>query len=305
MQRALPGSVLVHALVLGVALVGFSWSESDDAPAAEAVSVSIVAVSTVASNATELIQSDATESLVSSGAKTSAPPVVQPIEPETVAARTESVSPLLPAPQQAVSEPAVEPVAAEAIEAEEPLSPEPIVAETAILTASTSVIEPVSSADLKVAPIPQTLSLQRTSRPTYPKPEQQQPRQQQPAPQPSQAGNGGANNADAVAAAGGAVQQASAGSGGEAEIARYPSEVLRKLRRVLRSSNGQSGEVVVRFTVLANGSVAGISIGRSSGNAAVDQAGVATVNRAAPFPPIPAAANRSDWTFDVPLEFRG
>ena len=305
MQRALPGSVLVHVAVLGVTLVGFSWPERDDAPAAEAVSVSIVAISNVASNATELIQSDATENLVSSGAKTSAPPVVHPIEPKTVAALAERIAPLLSEPQQPVAKPSVDPVVAEAIEAAEPLSPEPVVAETVILTASASVIEPVSSADLKVAPVPQTLSVQRTSRPTYPKPEPPQPRQQQPPPQPSQAGNGGANNADAVAAAGGAVQQASVGSGGEAEIARYPSEVLRKLRRVLRSSNGQSGEVVVRFTVLANGSVAGISIGRSSGNAAVDQAGVATVNRAAPFPPIPAAAGRSDWTFDVPLEFRG
>jgi protein TonB len=61
----------------------------------------------------------------------------------------------------------------------------------------------------------------------------------------------------------------------------------------------------VRFTVLADGSVAGISIGRSSGNAAIDQAGLATVSRAAPFPPIPDGANRADWTFDVPLEFRG
>lgn len=305
MQRALPGSVLGHAVVLGAALVGFSWPEADDAPAPDAVSVSIVVISNVASNATELIQSDATESLISSGAKTSAPAVVQPIGPETVAALTGRVAPLPSGPQQPVSEPVVEPMAAEAIEVAEPSSPELVVAETAILTTSAATIEPFSSVDLKIAPVPQTLTLQRTSRPSYPKPEQQQPRQQQPAPQPSQAGNGGANNADAVAAAGGAVQRASVGSGGEAEVARYPSEVLRKLRRVLRSTTGHSGEVVVRFTVLTNGSVTGVSIGRSSGNAAVDEAGVATVNRAAPFPPIPAAANRSDWTFDVPLEFRG
>jgi protein TonB len=62
---------------------------------------------------------------------------------------------------------------------------------------------------------------------------------------------------------------------------------------------------VVRFTVLANGQVTDLGIGRSSGNGAVDQAGLATVSRAAPFPVIPNAANRSSWTFDVPLAFGG
>jgi periplasmic protein TonB len=289
MQRALPGSLLVHAVVLGVALAGFTWPEADDAPAAEAVSVSIIAMSSVATNATELIESDATENLVSSGAVASVAPAVQPVQPQTVAAVSEPVSALSPEPQQPVVEPA------------EPRPLEPVEVETVVLTASASAIEPVSSVELKVAPVPQMLSQERTSRPTYPKPEAQQPRPQQ----PSQGGNGGANEADAVAAAGGAVQPASAGSGGDGAAARYPGDVLRKLRRVLRSTNGLSGEVVVRFTVLADGSVAGISIGRSSGNAAIDQAGLATVSRAAPFPPIPDGANRADWTFDVPLEFRG
>jgi protein TonB len=290
MQRALPGSLLVHAVVLGVALAGFTWPEADDAPAAEAVSVSIIAMSSVATNATELIESDATENLVSSGAVASISPVIQPVEPQTVVAISEPVSALLPELQQPVVEPT------------EPRPLEPVDVETVVLTASASAIEPVSSVELKVAPVPQTLSQERISRPTYPKPEAQQPPRPQP---PSQGGNGGANEVDAVAAAGGAVQQANAGSGGDGEAARYPADVLRKLRRVLRSTNGLSGEVVVRFTVLADGSVAGISIGRSSGNAAIDQAGLATVSRAAPFPPIPDGANRADWTFDVPLEFRG
>ena len=124
-------------------------------------------------------------------------------------------------------------------------------------------------------------------------------------PPPSAAGNGGSNNADAVASAGSTAQQVGAGNGGDAEVAKYPSEVLRKLRRALRSSNGPRGEVVVRFTVLANGQVTDVGIGSSSGNGAVDQAGLATVDRAAPFPGIPAAANRSSWTFDVPLAFGG
>lgn len=168
-------------------------------------------------------------------------------------------------------------------------------------------LAPVSSADLKTAPVPKTLSFQRPSQPTHssPAPAPAQPKPRAPAPQPSQSGNGGAGDADAIAAAGGAAQQAGAGNGGDAEVARYPSEVLGRLRRALRSNSSSRGEVVVRFTVLANGQVSGISIGRSSGNATVDQAGLATVTRAAPFPPIPPQANRSNWTFDVPLAFGG
>ena len=33
MRYALPGSVLVHAGILGIALYGFAWPEAEDAPA--------------------------------------------------------------------------------------------------------------------------------------------------------------------------------------------------------------------------------------------------------------------------------
>ena len=94
-------------------------------------------------------------------------------------------------------------------------------------------------------------------------------------------------------------------TGAMPRLRNIPATSCEKLRRALRSINGPRGAVVVRFTVLADGRVSGVGIGRSSGNAAVDQAWLATVSRAAPFPPIPAEANRSDWTFDVPLAFGG
>jgi protein TonB len=330
MQRALPGSALVHAAIIGAAFIGFSWPEPDDAPAAESVSVSIVTMSSVSANATEVVQSDSTVDMVSSGAAETTPTTVEPIEPELVEPTTEPVEPLEPETQEPVTEPPLEPVPPEAQEqaaeqAVEPLPPdsvEPVEATTEVAVLSSTAInalasepvamaqpetiEPVSSEDAKVAPVPQTLSFDRPSTPTTrPQPQQQpRPRQATPPP-PSTAGNGGANNADAVAAAGSAAQPVGSGSGGEAEVARYSSEVLRKLRRALRSNNGPNGEVLVRFTVLANGQVVDIGIGRSSGNSAVDQAGIATVGRAAPFPAIPPAANRSSWTFDVPLAFGG
>lgn len=314
MQWALPGSALVHAAVIGLALIGFAWPEPEDAPAAEAVSVSIVTLSNVSANATELVQSHSTVNLVSSGSAASAAPI-ESLEPETVA-------PVQPAAQQPLRSDPVEPGPVDAVELE---PPEPLMANPTIelaelsstaLSAQTSqavaatpapTLAPVSSADLKTAPVPKTLSFQRPSQPTDPRPAPApvQPKPRAPAPQPSQSGNGGTSDADAIAAAGGAAQQAGAGNGGDAEVARYPSEVLGRLRRALRSNSSSRGEVVVRFTVLANGQVSGISIGRSSGNATVDQAGLATVTRAAPFPPIPPQANRSNWTFDVPLAFGG
>ena len=345
MRRALPGSALVHVAVLGTALVGFSWPEGEDAPAAEAVTVNIVAMTSVSANATEVLQSDATLNLVSSGMAASALPTIEPVEPEPVQLLAEPVTALPPEPRTPASTEAISPTSSDEVApieppplvpvdtrtqptAVEPQTPDPIqsateaepleiTTEVASLnsTAVSSLaaqppaatpppaLEPLSSEDLKTAPIPQTLSFERTSRPTYPR----QPRQQSrpSASQPSQSGNGGANNADAVASAGGAAQQAGSGSGGDAEVARYASQVLGKLRRALRRSNGPRGEVLIRFTVQANGQVSSIGIGRSSGNAAVDQAGLATVNRAAPFPPIPPQANRSTWTFDVPLAFGG
>lgn len=341
MQRALPGSLLVHAAVLGIALVGFSWPEADDAPAAEAVNVSIISMSSVSANATEVVRSDSTVNLVSSGVTAVAPSMIEQIEPETVESVSQPVARLSPEQQQRVPDGSIESMAVEVIEPlkprpqEEPAKPEPqsaveiepqaVLAEPTIEMAVQSsaaissvasqpaaasapaTIEPLSSEELKAAPTPRTLSFERTDRPTYPKP-MPEPPQQTPrpvTPQPSQSGNGGANNADAVASIASVAQQAASGNGGDAEVARYPGEVLRKLRRALRSTNGPRGEVVVRFTVSNNGQVSGVSIGRSSGNPAVDQAGVATVNRAAPFPPIPAQANRSSWTFDVPLAFGG
>lgn len=340
MLRASLGSLLVHAAVLGIALVGLAWPEPDDAPAAAVVNVSIISMSSVSANATEVVQSDSPVNLVSSGVTSATPSTIEPIEPETVQSLAEPMAPLPPEQQPPVSDVSIEPIPVEMIESVEPrlqepsqselqppieVDPQPALVESTIRMAALSspansslasqpvaaiapaMIAPLSSEELKTTPIPQMLSFERTSRPTYPKPTPEKPQQtpRPAAPQPGQSGNGGVNDSDAVAAAGSTAQQAGSGNGGDAEIAQYPSDVLRKLRRALRSTNGPSGEVVVRFTVLADGRVAGVSIGRSSGNAVIDQAGLATVSRAAPFPPIPAAANRSDWTFDVPLAFGG
>jgi protein TonB len=50
---------------------------------------------------------------------------------------------------------------------------------------------------------------------------------------------------------------------------------------------------VVAFSVSASGGLAGVSIARSSGSAALDAAALRMVQRAAPFPPPPKGAQRS------------
>lgn len=344
MRVALSGSALVHAGIVGALLVGFVWPEADDAAAAVPVTVNIVPMSTVSSNSVEQVESDSTVSALSAGnSSTNVEPVTpdvvepttepldavqpetvepvtepveqqeaEPVEPTQAAQQAEPVEPVQAAPLEVAelsstaasalsAAPAAPSVPAETIEpqqAESAVQPTPVAPETA------APLEPVSAEDLSTAPVPHQLSFQRPSKPIVhaPRPPTQQPRN----PPPQTAGNGGNSQADSVAAAGGAPQQnASNGSGGNADVARYPSQVIGKLRSALRRASGQAGEVVVRFTVLGNGQLAGISVARSSGNGSTDQAGIALVQRAAPFPPIPAGAGRSDWTFDVPLAFGG
>lgn len=90
------------------------------------------------------------------------------------------------------------------------------------------------------------------------------------------------------------------------DVVNYPGEIIARLRRALRypsAARGASGQAVVTFTVSASGAVTSIGLVSSSGNASLDQAAIDTVRRAAPFPPIPAAANRSSWPFTLPLAF--
>lgn len=177
--------------------------------------------------------------------------------------------------------------------------------------------QPVEATDQKVAPVPHTLTRPRpteptkvaeqTPRPTKPKPPTPPKPQHQAQPRPAApAGNGGYNQADSAASKPSGGQQANSGSGGDAAVARYPSQVVGKLRRALRypgGAHGASGDVQVQFVVSANGQASGIRLVQSSGNAAIDQAALDTVRRAAPFPPIPDGANRSEWAFTVPLGF--
>lgn len=66
---------------------------------------------------------------------------------------------------------------------------------------------------------------------------------------------------------------------------------------------GQQGVVVVRFTISRAGQVGSINVLRSSGSEALDEAGLALVRRAAPFPPLPDDFSGPLLTLTLPLSF--
>ncbi|WP_163566420.1 energy transducer TonB, partial [Klebsiella pneumoniae] len=64
---------------------------------------------------------------------------------------------------------------------------------------------------------------------------------------------------------------------------------------------GQQGHAAVRFAITRAGGATGVALVRSSGNAALDQAAIAMVHRAAPFPPLPAEFGPSVMTLTAPV----
>jgi len=133
---------------------------------------------------------------------------------------------------------------------------------------------------------------QRIARPPHePEPSQQAPAPQGSAQETTQAGEAsGAPQGSATRTQQGADGQAA--SDGRA-AAQYPQLVNRHLSRLRRPNARFNGAAVVAFTLSENGGLAGLSIARSSGNAEFDRIALAHIQRAAPFPPPPAGAQRS------------
>lgn len=305
MRLALPGSALVHAGAVSLLVFGLSWPQPEDAAAPAPVTVTVVPLSTVASNASAVVEaSDAVSSRSAGG-------------PETVEAQPEPLDSLTPEPVAPLAQAALEPVAPAPLAPQtiEPLAPEPVPSLVAALSSTAaSVVETAPAPSLAPLDTPTETTPPVMPRPLSQRPPSRTPPREAPRQTPAQtppkaaaatAGNGGDSQADATASAGGAPPRAAnSGSGGSAEVARYPSQVINRLKRAMRHG-GARGELVVRFTVTASGALKSVSIARSSGKPDLDAAGQALVERAAPFPPIPTGADRSSWTFDVPLAFGG
>jgi protein TonB len=181
------------------------------------------------------------------------------------------------------------------------------------LSAEPSLLDPPSTEHASVEPARlETLepAIEPEAKPKPPEPAkraqpQSKPKKPLPKKQAATGGAGGKSDANAqssTAPKGGSGKVATGGSGSES---RYPGLVQARLKHALRSPPGnQQGQAHVSFLVHADGSVSDIQIAHSTGSSALDAAALATVRRAAPFPPIPADANRSSWSFTLPLRFR-
>jgi protein TonB len=78
---------------------------------------------------------------------------------------------------------------------------------------------------------------------------------------------------------------------------------LQRFKSYAASTNGAAGHLMVRFVLNRTGNVLSASVVRSSGNAALDAAALASVRRASPFPPFPAEKPGSEDKFDAPMYF--
>jgi protein TonB len=103
---------------------------------------------------------------------------------------------------------------------------------------------------------------------------------------------------------------ASAASAGAsaAVLASYRQMVAAHLQRFKQyppaaKAAGQQGTARVSFTLSRSGGVTSVSLGGSSGHAALDGETVAMVRRAQPFPAFPADIKQATMPFDAPVAF--
>ncbi|MCG8561465.1 MAG: energy transducer TonB [Hyphomicrobiales bacterium] len=113
-----------------------------------------------------------------------------------------------------------------------------------------------------------------------------------------------------TASLGGPVGQISGNAGRSqrstsgASVSNYSSRVLSHLRRFKRHPGGRArGTVRMVFVLGSNGSVRSVRVAGRSGNATLDNAALAMVRRASPFPSFPSGMRKSTMTFTVPVRF--
>lgn len=87
--------------------------------------------------------------------------------------------------------------------------------------------------------------------------------------------------------------------------ARWQARVNAHLNRYKRFPSGarSSGVAMVQFTINPRGAVIGASLVRSSGDAALDKAAVALVQRASPIPAPPPEIAKASMRLTVPIQF--
>lgn len=328
MRFAVSGSLLMHGGAAAL-VMGFATLTPPTPPAAtDVVSIDIIATHSFSTNATKVIQSDATVTAISAGGKPVEVASLTPLKPDALLPKSlEPIAPNTAAEVEPTAQKEIKPSASKRQpEAAKQIEPQ---AALNVLSAQTNRVNPqavlaperielaaleptatlaVPTQDVQATPVPVPLP-RLANRPEHKEPARTKPTKttkkktakkaktrKDKAKTASRAGNGGASSADSRASA----------ARSAAAVSNYPGKIISKLRRALRFPKGtrKSGEVRVQFKVAKNGRASSIRVVRSSGDKRLDAAAIATVKRAAPFPPIPPKAGRHSWTFTVPLAFR-
>lgn len=105
-----------------------------------------------------------------------------------------------------------------------------------------------------------------------------------------------------------ATQQASAQerTGGSATLlAKYQGELFKKIERhKINPRSSATGTVVVHLVIAPSGDVVKLEIASSSGSSQLDKAAMASLDRAAPYPPMPDGLSLKPMAFNVPFTFK-
>ncbi len=96
-------------------------------------------------------------------------------------------------------------------------------------------------------------------------------------------------------------------SGGDASALKaYDGRLYSHLqKKVVRPRSGKrTGRVIVRFTLDPSGEVLSREVAKSSGFKSVDEAALASIDKASPFPPIPVELAKGPLVRTVPFRYR-
>jgi protein TonB len=84
----------------------------------------------------------------------------------------------------------------------------------------------------------------------------------------------------------------------------YLSEVYSSLgRHKVRPQSNRTGHVLVSLTIAPSGQIVSHDIVESSGSDALDRAAIGSLEKAAPFPPLPKGLSDGPYTVIVPFEY--
>ena len=221
------------------------------------------------------------------------------------APRSETAQTLMPEPAPA---PAPEALAALPAVPAAPSAQSDIAATPTMPEAQKPLADESQAVSRSLRPVKRSAEFEAKNAPKAAKPERAPAEPPKPRAQPAPRGNakadataGSTQGKKATASKTQGTDRGQSTAAGTAAASNYPGLVMRKISGAPKPRLSQSGSARVSFSVAPSGALAGVSIARSSGRAALDREALRLIQRAAPFPAPPASAQR---TFAIDIQFQ-